>query len=81
MLGGPGGRAAWEAMQPKRKKSERCGLYFRESLERCRWCGNLDEHGLSELKEKIQRQHRPNKSLGRIFFIITAIIAVMVVLI
>ena len=81
MLGGLGGRAAWEAMQPKRKKCERCGLYYRESLEKCRWCGDLDEHGLVDLKEKIERQHQSGRSLGQIFFVIAAIIFVLVLLI
>lgn len=81
MLGGLGGRAAWEAMQPRRKKCERCGLYYRESLEKCRWCGDLDERGLDELKEKIERQHKSGRSLGQIFFVIAAIILVLVLLI
>jgi len=81
MLGGLGGRAAWEAMQPKRKKCERCGLYYRESLQKCRWCGELDDRGLEELKEKVERQHQSNRSLGHLFFIIAAIITVLVLLI
>lgn len=75
-LGGLGGRAAWEAMQPKRRRCERCGLYYRESLDRCRWCGDLDEAGLARLLAKKERVHRSNKSLGQIFFMIAIIIAV-----
>jgi hypothetical protein len=81
MPGGLGGRAAWEAMQPKRKKCGRCGLYYRETLEKCRWCGELDERGLGELKDKIERQHGSNRSLGQIFIVIAVIIAVLVLLI
>ncbi len=74
-LGGLGGRAAWEAMQPKRRRCERCGLYYRESLSKCRWCGDLDEVGLARLLENKERVHQSNKSLGNIFFVITIIIA------
>lgn len=81
MPGGIGGRAAWEAMQPKRRKCDRCGLYYRQGLDKCRWCGELDERGLEQLKEKIQRQHRSNRSLGQIFFVIAAIITVLLLLI
>jgi hypothetical protein len=76
-----GGRAAWEAMQPRRRKCERCGLYYRESLEKCRWCGDLDERGLEGLREKIEHQHQSNGSLGQILFVIAAIAAVLVLLI
>ena len=81
MLGGLGGRAAWESMQPKRRKCDRCGLYYRESLDKCRWCGDLDERGLKELMEKIERQHLSNKFLGQIFFVLAAIAVVLVLLI
>ncbi len=80
MLGGLGGRAVWEAMQPKRKKCERCGLYYRETLEKCRWCGELDERGLKELKEKIEGEHQSHSSLGQIFMVIAAIILVLLLL-
>lgn len=76
-----GGRAAWEAMQPRRRKCDRCGLYYRESLDKCRWCGELDEPGLAELKQKIESQHESNRSLGRILFVIAAIIAALLLLI
>ena len=69
MLGGLGGRAAWEKMQPKKRLCERCGLYCRESLDKCRWCGDLDERGLSNLLAKKERQFQSNSSLGQIFFV------------
>lgn len=75
------GRAAWEAMQPKRRKCPRCGLYYRESLEKCRWCGDLDERGLEALFAQIEREHQANRSLGKTFFVIAAIILVLVLLI
>ena len=81
MLGGLGGRAAWEAMQPKRNKCERCGLYYRESLPKCRWCGDLDERGLAKLQEQIEAQHQSNRSFGQLFYVLAAIIAVLMFLI
>ncbi|MEM1187649.1 MAG: hypothetical protein AAGA95_08310 [Pseudomonadota bacterium] len=81
MFGVLGARAAWEAMQPRRKKCGRCGLYYRESLEKCRWCGDLDENGLAELKARLDREHRGNKSLGHLFFLIAVACAVVVLLI
>jgi hypothetical protein len=80
MLGGLGGRAAWESMQPKRRKCERCGLYYRETLEKCRWCGDLDERGLHKLKDKIEGERQSNSSIGQIFMILAAIILVLVLL-
>jgi len=75
------GRAAWEAMQPKKRKCERCGLYYRESLEKCRWCGDLDERGLEDLFAQIEKEHQSNRWLGQLFFVIAAIIGVLVLLI
>lgn len=80
MLGGLGGRAAWEKMQPKKKLCERCGLYYRESLDKCRWCGDLDEHGLSQLLAKKERQFQSNRSLGQIFFVIVLLIILLLAL-
>ena len=81
MLGGLGGRAAWEAMQPKRRKCERCGLYYREDLPKCRWCGDLDENGLARLQEQIEAAHQSNRSLGQLFFVLAAIVAILMLLI
>lgn len=80
MFGGLGARAAWEAMQPKKRRCDRCGLYYRESLSECRWCGHLDERGFAELMEKIEGQHQSNKSLGQLFFVLAAIALVLVLL-
>ena len=79
-LGGLGGRAAWEKMQPKRVKCERCGLQYRESLAQCRWCGDLDEIGLSRLMVKKERQFQSNKWLGKMFFLAAIIIAMLLML-
>jgi uncharacterized membrane protein YvbJ len=81
MLGGLGGRAALEAMQPKRRKCERCGLHYRETLDKCRWCGDLDEAGLAKLKETLENEHASHSSLGKIFLVVAAIILVLVLLI
>lgn len=80
-MAGLGARLAFEAMQPKRRKCERCGLYYRESLEQCRWCGDLDERGLAELKDKIEAEHQSNKSLGQIFLVLALIVLALVVLV
>ncbi len=80
MFRGLGSRVAWEAMQPRRKQCPRCGLHYRESLEKCRWCGDLDDTGLAELREKLDREHQSNKSLGQIFFVLAAAMAVLVLL-
>ena len=80
MFGGLGARAAWEAMQPKKRRCDRCGLYYRASLNKCRWCGDLDEGGLAELLEKIEQQHESNGSLGQLFFILMAIALVVMIL-
>ena len=80
MLGGLGGRAAWEKMQSKKKLCERCGLHYRESLDKCRWCGDLDEDGLSQLLAKKEQQFQSNKSLGRIFFVIVLLIIILLAL-
>ena len=80
MFRGLGSRAAWEAMQPRRRKCVRCGLYYRESLDKCPWCGDLDDTGLAELKQKLDREHQGNKSLGQIFFALAAAMAVIVLL-
>lgn len=79
-FGGLGGRSAWEAMQPKRVKCERCGLYYRQSLDRCRWCGDLDENGLARLLVRKERSHQSNKWIGQMFFVMAIIIGMLLVL-
>ncbi len=76
----PLGRAVWHSMQPKRKKCDRCNLYSRENLDKCRWCGDLDEQGLALLRERIEHQHQSNKSLGRLFIVLAVITALLIVL-
>ena len=80
MFRGLGSRVAWEAMQPRRRKCARCGLHDRESLEKCPWCGDLDDTGLAELKHELDRERQGNKSLGQIFFVLAAAMAVIVLL-
>ena len=80
-MAGLGWRAAYEAMRPKRRKCERCGLYYRGSLEQCRWCGYLDERGLSQLKARIEAGHQSNKSLGQMFLVVALVILVLAVLV
>jgi len=70
---GLGARAAWAAMQPKRRRCDRCGLHYEESLPSCRWCGHLDEAGLAGLKERIEAERKSNKSLGGVFVVLALI--------
>ena len=67
---------AWMGMQPKRKKCDRCGLYYVEKLEKCSHCGELDERGLHELLQKHNEVLEENAKLGKLFIIVAIILAV-----
>ena len=69
--------AAWRAMQPKRKRCDRCGLYYIEKLEECSHCGDLDERGLQRLFEQKAEEGEGNASLGRFFLLGSVIVAVL----
>ena len=75
-----GSSAAWRAMQPKRKKCERCGLYYLEKSEKCSHCGDLDENGLRMLLESHEQELEGNKSIGKVFFFIALLVAVPLIL-
>ena len=74
MPSGLGASAAWNAMRPRLRRCPRCGLYYAKSLDRCCWCGDLDEAGLSELKTRIAAERESNRSLGRLFLLVTLIL-------
>ena len=69
--------AAWRAMQPKRKRCKRCGLYFPEELVTCLHCGSLDDHGLQLLLQRKEAETRGNAALGRFFLVLALLIAAM----
>lgn len=61
-------------MQPKKKKCERCSLYYTEALPKCSHCGHLDDAGLSKLKEKQDDFYEANASLAKYFLFVALII-------
>lgn len=75
-----GGRVMWEALQPELRKCERCGQYFKKNLEKCSWCGELDETGLIELRNRIDGAHQSNHSIGQWFFVFALVIFLLVVI-
>lgn len=75
-----GSNIAWRAMQPKRKKCERCGLYYLEKSPKCSHCADLDESGLQKLLENHEQELEGNKSIGRIFFFVSLLIVIPLIL-
>ena len=71
---------AWRSMQPKRKKCERCGLYYVEKSAKCSHCGDLDESGLQVLLESHEEELDANKSIGKIFFFVSLLVAIPLIL-
>ena len=78
MMGGM--NAAWRSMQPKKRKCERCGLYYRASLPKCRYCGNLDEAGLQRLLAWQNQERSKLAPLGKTFFILALGIFILMLL-
>ncbi len=75
-----GSSTAWKAMQPKRKKCERCGLYYLEKSAKCSHCGGLDERGLQKLLESHEEELEANKAIGKIFFFVSMLVAIPLIL-
>lgn len=61
------------------KKCRRCALRYPAEAERCPHCTDLDEAELAELKIHIERRHRANAGLGRVFFYISGILVAAIV--
>jgi hypothetical protein len=72
--------AAWRAMQPKKKRCERCGLYYTEKLNKCSHCGDLDDSGLQALLERHEEEFKGNASLGKFFILGAVVIGVLLLL-
>jgi len=72
----------WKSMnhrrQLKRRRCERCGLYYSEKLDSCAHCGTLDEAGLQKLKARIASQQNSRVKLGRWFVLGAAVLVVLV---
>ncbi|PVV27876.1 MAG: hypothetical protein B6D79_00095, partial [gamma proteobacterium symbiont of Ctena orbiculata] len=49
-------------------------LYDPTKEKRCPHCDQLDQKGLEALIEKRKREHRGNKQLGKVFFIVALVI-------
>mgnify|MGYP005989701787 CR=1 FL=1 len=69
--------SAWRAMQPLKRRCERCGLYYPKSLKACDHCSNLSEHDLAALKSANQKMKKGNAKLGRMMFFCAVIIGVL----
>lgn len=72
--------AAWRMMQPKKKRCERCGLYYTQKLEKCSHCGDLDDRGLQNLLERHAEELEGNAALGKYFVIGAVVIAALLIL-
>jgi hypothetical protein len=71
---------SWRSMQPKKKRCERCGLYYTEKLNKCSHCGDLDDRGLQELLKRHEEGLEENAALGRYFAIGAVAIGVLLLL-
>jgi hypothetical protein len=76
---GLGSSAAWRSMQPKKKRCERCGLYYTESLDKCQHCGDLNDHELKMLLDNKEQEFKSNASIGKYFLMFALIIAVFLI--
>ncbi len=72
--------AAWRAMQPKKKRCDRCGLYYTEKLNKCPHCSDLDDSGLQTLLERRDEELKGNASLGKFFILGAVAIGVLLLL-
>ncbi len=80
-IGGLGARAAMLKNQKPTKKCERCGLrYVEPSPDKCPHCGDLCEARLHQLLDKVQREAKASKSLGKYFLFAAILTAVLLVL-
>ena len=75
-----GSSVAWRAMQPKRKKCERCGLYHLEKLEKCSHCGDLDDDGLRKLLESHEQESEANQSIAKVFYFVALLLVIPLIL-
>ena len=71
----------WRAMQPKKKRCERCGLYYTEKLNKCSHCGDLDDLGLQALLDRRDAEIKGYASIGRYFILGAVAISILLLLI
>ncbi len=82
MLGaGLGMKLAYMRNNKPHQKCTRCGLRYAIDKKHCPHCHDLSESQLIELKEKISNDHKENHKLGKIFIVVTIIIACLMLLI
>ena len=69
---GLGARAALLKQQKITKPCPRCGLRYPQQEPECAHCGHLDEAGLAQLRENIEKEYQGRKALGQ-WFLMAAI--------
>lgn len=57
-------------------KCQRCGLRYPKEESACSHCADLSDHEVQELKDRIESEHAGNVNLGKLFFYITALIII-----
>lgn len=62
------------------KPCPRCGLHYDQRKPACPHCSDLDEHGLQVLHEEQEKRHAGNAAMGRVFLLIAALLAILVLL-
>lgn len=71
---------AWRAKQPKKKRCDRCELYYPESLEQCEHCTGLNSSQLAQLKGQHQETLKDNSTFGKYLLFAAAIIGLLLLL-
>lgn len=77
---GLGMGTAWRAMQPKKKRCPRCGLYNDESTILCGHCTHLDKSQLAALKKQHKKSLKGNVALGKGMLMCAVVIAFILLL-
>ena len=76
------GRLIMMKEQMKKKPCSRCGYQYDPlKKDKCPRCGDLDEIKLQALLEKIEVGHQSRKWLGKLFFALSLIIVILMLLI
>lgn len=76
-IGGLLARAALPKEQ-KKKPCMRCGsLYDPKKEDKCPYCGDLDERGLTRLLDRRESEHQANRQLG-VWFILAVVVILFI---